>query len=320
MSSSRRSPDRRFVISARRRRWPVLLAHGVGAREQELLVRLVVAIGDPSGAARRDGSHEALLDAGGLQRRLEGAESDRIASVAGVGACRRTPATARAAGPRRDARVRVGVGGRELQASRRSAKLVSTTSPGRDRCARACRRARSYRARALRALRERVAPPRAIVHAVPHRLATRVTGTSIPRPSGDATTFGDAGAQLVLEAPLVGGRARFAGRGWRRSDRRAAASCRVAREDVVLACASWRALLARENGAPRRKDQAAYKRSRRVEVLGFRVNSALPAGDSRMPVLAQHSSFLQSADGTSDASAWRTPGVGTCIGLLGKPV
>src|SRR5207248_7934399 len=49
----------------------VLLAHRIGAGVKELLLGLVVRIADPRGAARRYRSYKAVLNAGGLQRRLE---------------------------------------------------------------------------------------------------------------------------------------------------------------------------------------------------------------------------------------------------------
>ena len=63
----------------------VLLAHRLGAGEQELLVGLVVGVADRDGAARRDRGHEPLLDAGSCQRRLEIGDVRRDRGVARIG-------------------------------------------------------------------------------------------------------------------------------------------------------------------------------------------------------------------------------------------
>ena len=95
---------------------PVLLAHGVGAGEEEFLVRPVVAVGDAGGAAGGDGGHEALLDAGGGEGRLQVLDVGPDRLVPGIGEGTDADGPARRAGSGRDAGLGIRVRGREAQA------------------------------------------------------------------------------------------------------------------------------------------------------------------------------------------------------------
>ena len=63
----------------------VFLAHRVGAGEEELLVGLVIAIGDARGAARSDRGHEPFLDPRRRERRLEAGDVGLDRVVADIG-------------------------------------------------------------------------------------------------------------------------------------------------------------------------------------------------------------------------------------------
>jgi len=181
----------------------VLLAHGIGAGEQKLFLGLVVPIGDPRGAAGGDRGHEALLEAGRLQRRLEVGDvgvDRRVARIRQLVDAHRPEG---GAGPGRDARVGVAVGGRELH----------PVAP--------IGEAREHDLTGLRPLRwqiveprgaklepaqtlERVAPPRPVVHTVPHRLAElAVPGNGDAQVLLAAHDVPDARTELRLESTLV---------------------------------------------------------------------------------------------------------------------
>src|SRR5207245_9691642 len=223
----------------------------------------------PGGAAGRDGGHEALRDTGGLQRRLEVGDVRFDRLVPRVGQLADAHGTQRGPRPGRDARVGVGVGGSEPQA-------IATVGEAREHDFAGPRPLGGHVVETAGAELEpsepleRVAPPRAIVHAVPHRLAELAVARYVdPQALLVMHDVGDAGAQLVLEAPLIGGSARFAGAvgvdqvvGPRQAPG-------VTREDVVLTAPP---------DVPSRRDEewpASSERSRRVyELRDCQVTSA----------------------------------------------
>ena len=189
----------------------VFLAHRVGAREQELLVGLVIPIRNTRGAAGRDRGHEALLDAGGLQRRLEVGDVGLDSRVARIGQRAHAHGPECGAGSGRDTRVRIGIGRGEFQTIPTISKArqhdFARAGPPR----RHVVQPRGAELEPTQAL-ERIAPPRPVVHLVPHRLPElAVAGDGDAGLLLQAHDLGDARAQLVLETTLVGRHARFPG-------------------------------------------------------------------------------------------------------------
>ncbi len=150
---------------------PVLLAHRVRAGEDELLVGLVVLVADARGAAGGDRRHEALVHARRGERRLHVLDIGADGVAARVD--ERTPAHgqphAGTAAIGRDAGIRIGVRGGE---QRPVAPIGEAREPDAARLGALRRDAVELHAELEPAeALERIAPPRAVVHALAHGLA-----------------------------------------------------------------------------------------------------------------------------------------------------
>ena len=212
-------------------------AHG----EHELFVGLVIGVGEPRCASRRDRGHEAFFDAAGFQRRLEMGDVgfDRVVAFVDD-----RPDADRPVGHRRpgvNAAVRVLIDRQKLGAVAPVGKAREHDFARRG-CASApdVVQAGAGEIEAAEPI-EAIAPPGPVVDLVAHRFAEFAVAGNV---DADvlllADNVDDGFLQRLLEAPVVGRLAGFAGRGWPRSDRRAAASCRLGWSGYGRGSCAWR--------------------------------------------------------------------------------
>ncbi len=168
---------------------PVLLAHRVRARVQELLVAGIELVADPGAASRRDRRHEALLDPGRGQRGLEVGDVGGHRLLAGVG--QRSAADREQAGRRADrgARRRVAVGLGEAHPVPPVAERRQRDLPRLGRAAAAVGQRGLHQFEAAQPM-EGVRPPGAVVHLLAHGLAVfavvRHVDAGVPLPPHQA--------------------------------------------------------------------------------------------------------------------------------------
>ena len=187
---------------------PVFLAHRIGAGVQQFLVGLVVRVGDPRGAARGDRTHEALLDARRLHRRLEVGDVGRDRVVAGIGD-RPDADRRRRSRPGGDAGLGIGVGRGEPAAIPAVAEAGQHDLAGAGPARRRIERAGAGRKIESAEAAPGVAPPRAVLHALGHRLAElAVTGDVDAEIALTADDLRHRRPQRLLERRLID---RFAG-------------------------------------------------------------------------------------------------------------
>ena len=148
----------------------VFLAHRLGPGVKELLVAVVIGVGNPVGAAGRDGGHETFRSPRCLQRRFEIVDVGLERILAGVS--ERTNADRPGGGPgtHEHAGLAVGIGGGKPHPIAPTSGVVQHDLAGAGGSRGHMVEARPAEFESAEA-QKRVVPPRAIVDAMPHRLA-----------------------------------------------------------------------------------------------------------------------------------------------------
>jgi hypothetical protein len=182
---------------------PVLLPHGVGAGEEELLLGLVVPVADARGAARSDRREEAFLGARSGERSLDVVDVGLDGGLPGVGQRADAHRPERGAGAGGDPRVGVRVGRRKPEAIAPVGEAGQHHLPRLRAVGRHVVEALGAQLEAAQPV-ERVAPPRPVVHPVAHGLAVfAVAGDVDARVALPAHHVGHRGAERGREGALV---------------------------------------------------------------------------------------------------------------------